>query len=92
MILLTKQIESRHFLQVSKGISQKRNGPGVNLFAFKGVDDRTLSRVGIANKTDGDLLLIWMQFAELTQQIDERAWESDIVADVFSLRITDSTM
>ena len=41
--------------------------------AFKGIDNTTLTNVGVSNETDGYQLFVGMQLRELTQKLNKRA-------------------
>ena len=50
-----------------------------NLATLERVDDAGLADVGVADKADGDLLLVGVQLGELAEELDEGALAKGVV-------------
>lgn len=54
-------------------------GHTADLTAFEGVNNTAFPNVGIADETNGDLLLVRVQLGELTEKLDEGAFSKRMV-------------
>lgn len=54
-------------------------GDGAAFAALERVDNTALSHVGVADKSDRDLLLVGVQLGKLAEQLDERALAEGVV-------------
>lgn len=54
-------------------------GDCADLLLLECVDDARLARVGVADKADRDLLLVRVQYAELTEQLNQRPFSKGII-------------
>jgi hypothetical protein len=50
-----------------------------NFFLFQGVDNGRFSYIRISNETNTDMLLVFVQIIELSQQINQRSFSEGIV-------------